>query len=55
MADLGQLFVKGFPGYGVYSASKRRCAHFARTSLDELKEGYPDERAEPGADRRTDG
>jgi len=45
--------VKGFPGYGVYSASKAALRSFARTWRTEGQE-YPGERAEPGADRHTD-
>jgi NAD(P)-dependent dehydrogenase (short-subunit alcohol dehydrogenase family) len=47
--------VKGFPGFGVYSASKAALRSFARTWLNELKvQEDPGERAGPGADRHTD-
>ena len=47
--------VKGFPGYGVYAASKAALA-LIRTHVAQRTKGqeYPGERAEPGADRHTD-
>ena len=47
--------VKGFPGYGVYAASKAALRSI-RGHLAQRTEGqeYPGERAEPGADRHSD-
>ncbi len=47
--------VKGFPGYGVYAASKAALRSFARTWLNELKgRNIRVNVPEPGADRHTD-
>jgi len=47
--------VKGFPGWGVYAASKAALRSFARTWLKRTEgQENPGERAGPGADRHTD-
>ncbi len=46
--------VKGFPGYGVYSASKAALRSFARTAQRTEGQEYPGKRAESGSDRHTD-
>ena len=46
--------VKGFPGFGVYAASKAALRSFARTVAQRIEgQKNPGERAEPGAGRHT--